>query len=81
MTRRSSAAGILILLTFAIVSCNGHPAGQIGTAVSSVRMISRTGEAELLLRPSGSLRGLVVFMHGTGGDQNQLIDDSGLFPV
>ena len=57
----------------AVQPADGHV--QMSTFTSS------TGQPTLLLRPAGAVHGLVVYMHGLASDQNQLIQNAGLFPL
>lgn len=64
----------------AAVTSPSSAATTSGTAptFTVVQMTSSDGQAELLVRPEGRVRGLVVFMHGLDSDQNQIADDEQL---
>lgn len=70
------AAGLIAALGSA---CRGRvPAAR--PHAETVRLTSASGQAELLLVPP-TVHGVVLFMHGLNSDQDELLDEAGLFPV
>ena len=78
-------AGALLVLVLALGACGAPapttspalktpPASPATRAFTVSRLTSPAGQAELLIRPAGRVRGLVVFMHGLDSDENQIVD-------
>lgn len=73
-----AAAAVLLSACSSSSSSPTDPAGAAGeasTKLQTIRMTSSTGQPEVLLRPGGTVTGLVVFMHGLDADENQILTD------
>jgi hypothetical protein len=85
----AAAAGLcaVAVLAAGCGSSSGRPAASTSVPATAapvpmtVTMTSSSGQAEVLLRPTGSVRGLVVFMHGFDSDQDQILGTSGFAPL
>jgi pimeloyl-ACP methyl ester carboxylesterase len=73
-----------VLLTLVVVAAAGSGCGTNVASptprAQSIRLTSASGQAELLLEPP-KVHGIVLFMHGIDSNQNELLDDTGLFPI
>lgn len=78
--RWSVVSAAAALLAGVLTACHA-PDPQLTPAVQQIRMVSAAGQDELLLLPPGGATKLVLFMHGFDADQDQLLTDTGLFPV
>lgn len=61
--------------------CGSSGASLPDQLFTEVKMKSPVGQQEVLLKPPGLLRGLVLFEHGYGGNQNLLTRTSAFFPL
>jgi pimeloyl-ACP methyl ester carboxylesterase len=79
---RSSAVLRTLVVAAAVTglsSCGGSSGATADFSV--VHMKSPSGQAEILLRPRTEVVGLVVFDHGYGGNQNQILKAGTLRPL
>jgi dipeptidyl aminopeptidase/acylaminoacyl peptidase len=80
------AKGLLGRLTVAVallglVACDHQSAKPAAGPFTVTRMTSPAGQHEILLLPLGPAKGLVVFSHGYGDSQDQILTSSALFPL
>jgi pimeloyl-ACP methyl ester carboxylesterase len=74
---------MVVGLSLGLYGC-GHsstPAASLPEPFTVTRMTSPTGQHEVLLVPKTTVRGLVVFSHGYGGSEDQILQSSDLFPL
>lgn len=78
-----TATLVVVGLSLDLVGCGHSTARAPGAAApfTVVRMTSPTGQHEVLLLPRAPIRGLVVFTHGYGGSEDQILQSSDLFPL
>jgi predicted esterase len=74
------AAAVAVLLLAAAGCGSSHRPPTAAPAWHEVHMTSRRGQPELLVVPGGGVRGLVVFIHGYGGNEQQMMS-YGLLPL
>ena len=63
--------GALSLVVLVVTGCSSAAGG--GDGLDTVEITSSAGQAELLIKPAGSVAGLVVFMHGADADRTQIL--------
>jgi pimeloyl-ACP methyl ester carboxylesterase len=81
--RAKTLINILVaaVASLGVVGCSHESVKAATGPFSVIRMTSPDGQGEVLLRPQGLVRGLVVFTHGYAGSQDQILKSSALFPL
>jgi pimeloyl-ACP methyl ester carboxylesterase len=64
-----------------LVACGHQSVKPVTGPFTVTRMTSPTGQPEVLVLPRGTAKGLVVFSHGWGASQDQILDFPALFPL
>jgi pimeloyl-ACP methyl ester carboxylesterase len=81
MRAKGVIAVLVVAASLVLVGCGNQSAKAATGPFTVVRMTSPKGQGEVLLLPSGPVKGLVVFTHGYAGSQDQILSFSALFPL
>ncbi len=76
--------GLTVAASSLGLSACGHPPARAPSRpepFTVIRMTSVAGQREVLLLPRTPTRALVVFTHGYGGSQDQILTFPALFPL
>jgi pimeloyl-ACP methyl ester carboxylesterase len=75
------SALIVAAASLGLVACDHQSAKAVSGPFTVTRMTSPAGQREVLLLPRGPAKGLVVFSHGYGDSQDQILTFSALSPL